>query len=455
MAAAQELVYRLDPAAVREPPRGFWATLRQLGPSLIITASVIGSGELIMTTTLGAKAGFAALWVILLSCTLKVALQIEYGRHAISTGETTLEALNRLPGPRWKGASWALWIWLAGKLAQLIQYGGIVGGVALALALAVPAIPVPVWTWLAAISVALLVFRGHYRFIERACVSMVAAFAFFTIYCTVLLERTPYAFHLEQLLEGLRFHIPPGSLGVAVAVFGITGLSADEIMSFPYWCVEKGYARYTGPRVPDEAWVRRARGWMRVMYIDAILSMVVYTLATAAFYVLGAAILSRQNAVPAGYEMIRTISKIYTESFGPSAMVVFLGGAVVVLYSTMFVSCASSSRMFADAFGQWGLLDYRDARSRGKWIAAMAWILPTCWALLFTSFKAPVVMITIGGLAVTFTLALVIVAAYDFRYRRLDPRLAPSRWYDLWLWLSFVSIAAVGARALWEAFRLG
>ena len=38
-------------------------------------------------------------------------------------------------------------------------------------------------------------------------------------------------------------------------------------------------------------WANRAKGWFRVMYWDALLSMVVYTLATAAFYILGAAIL--------------------------------------------------------------------------------------------------------------------------------------------------------------------
>ena len=46
-----------------EPPRGFFSSLKYLGPGLILSAAIVGSGELIATTALGAKAGFAVLWV--------------------------------------------------------------------------------------------------------------------------------------------------------------------------------------------------------------------------------------------------------------------------------------------------------------------------------------------------------------------------------------------------------
>ena len=37
----------------RHPPRGFRDTLRHLGPGMILVGSVVGSGELIVTTKLG------------------------------------------------------------------------------------------------------------------------------------------------------------------------------------------------------------------------------------------------------------------------------------------------------------------------------------------------------------------------------------------------------------------
>src|SRR3954463_9060341 len=103
--------YALSPHAVQEPPRTLSEAIKQIGPGLILAASIVGTGELINTTSLGAKAGFSLLWLILLSCIIKVFVQVELGRYAIVHGRTTLEAFDSLPGPR-LGTSWLCWLWL-------------------------------------------------------------------------------------------------------------------------------------------------------------------------------------------------------------------------------------------------------------------------------------------------------------------------------------------------------
>jgi Mn2+/Fe2+ NRAMP family transporter len=57
--------------ARRPPPRSLREMLAYLGPGLIISANIVGSGELIVTTQLGAKAGFTLLWFIVFSCLIK------------------------------------------------------------------------------------------------------------------------------------------------------------------------------------------------------------------------------------------------------------------------------------------------------------------------------------------------------------------------------------------------
>jgi len=102
--------YILSTENIVDPPPGFLKKLKFLGPSLILSASIVGSGELIATTTLGAKAGFVTFWIILLSCLVKVAVQIEMGKHTILSGETAMQAFNQLPGPRIRGTNWSIWL---------------------------------------------------------------------------------------------------------------------------------------------------------------------------------------------------------------------------------------------------------------------------------------------------------------------------------------------------------
>lgn len=75
-----------------DPPRTLWATLGHLGPGIILASSIVGSGESIAATTVGAEAGLVLLWLIVIGCAIKVAAQIEIGR-------TTLAAVVMRPRP--------------------------------------------------------------------------------------------------------------------------------------------------------------------------------------------------------------------------------------------------------------------------------------------------------------------------------------------------------------------
>jgi hypothetical protein len=53
--------YQLRPEDVIEPPKTFFDTLKRIGPGMILAASIVGSGELIATTTRGAVVALAVL----------------------------------------------------------------------------------------------------------------------------------------------------------------------------------------------------------------------------------------------------------------------------------------------------------------------------------------------------------------------------------------------------------
>lgn len=436
--------YVLTEEEIKTPPTSFLGTLRHLGPGFILSAAIVGSGELIATTTLGARAGFVTFWVVILSCLVKVTIQLEFGKHAISTGETVMTAFNKLPGWKFKNISWSIWAWLFIQFFKLLQVGGIIGGVAITLNIVFPSFGVTLWTLITTVTAALLVYRGYYQFVERFSLAMIAFFTLFTFLSVYFLQDTSYAFTWQDILSGLEFNLPTAMVGVAIAAFGITGVGGDEIMYYNYWCLEKGYAAYTGPAVKTKEWRRRAKGWIRVMYWDAILSMVVYTLVTAAFYLLGAAVLHTQNQIPQGYQMIETLSRMYTETMGDGARYIFLLCAGIVLFSTLFSALASWTRIFADAFGQLGLVDFYNSRERKKTIAILAWVFPALWAILFLFLQLPVTMVIIGGFFTSILLLVVVFAAVHFRYVRLDVHLRPGKLYDIAFWLSVFAIILAG-----------
>ncbi|GAA4880143.1 MULTISPECIES: Nramp family divalent metal transporter [Saccharopolyspora] len=450
--------YVLTADGIKEPPKGWRASLRYLGPGLIVSASIVGSGELIATTALGAQVGFVLLWMVILSTAVKVAVQAELARWTIITGKPALTGFNDVP-PKIGRLSWINVLWALMALSKLLQVGGIVGGTAAALSVLVPVGGEPlsftslaVWTAIVvAGSIALLISSG-YTVIERGAFALVAVFSVATVAIALGLPFTPFNYGGEDVLTGLTFSIPVGALGAAVAMFGITGVGADEITFYTYWCVEKGYARWVGPPDGSEEWARRAQGWIKVMYKDVFLSWVVYTVGTLAFFIMGAAVLNPQGLVLEGNDMIVTLSQMYTDVIGDWFGTAFLIGAIAVLGSTLWASIPSWSRMYANLMATMGLLDWTDAKARARSIRLFTVLLPILWGAAFLFINSPVVMVQIGGVMTGIFLPAVVVATWYLRNTQVDKRLHGSKAFNALLVVSSVAITLVGIYSLLNVF---
>jgi manganese transport protein len=427
-------------------PKSFMGILRQLGPGLIVTAAIVGSGELILTPKLGADVGFVLLWFIILGCTIKVFVQVELGRFAIARGMTTLEAMNSIPGPRLI-VSWLVWLWLLMYLALVFQIAGILGGVANVFSLGGTAASDRVWAILVAASCAILLGLGRYQLVESLSTLMVALFTLCTLVAVGALQWTDYALRSHQILEGFTFQLP-SSFTTAFAAFGIIGVGASELVYYPYWCLEKGYARHVGPHDNSPEWSERARGWVRIMTIDAWVSMVVYTGATIAFYLLGAAVLHGKKLVVTNDGMIATLSHMYKESFGAWGLWVFLFGAFMVLYSTVFVATASNARLFADAASLFKIVRYRDGNHREKWIRMASVALPTISLLMYLAWGAPITLVLIGAVAQALMLPFLGIAAVYFHFQQRKVQLGVGPVWRVLLCISALSMVAVGVYQL-------
>jgi Mn2+/Fe2+ NRAMP family transporter len=452
--------YHLDPDAVREPPTTWKGSIRFFGPGLIVSASVVGAGELITATALGAEAGFVLLWLVVFSTLVKIAVQVEMARYSIVTGQGGMEGYAKVP-PRVGRVSWVFAMWCLMALSKLIQTGGLIGGMAAALSILLPIGSAPLETtsltiWavvVTAIAIATL-YSNRYGLIEKVAVFLTMTFVVVTVVIALGLPMTEFAYSGGDLASGLSLQLPAGAIGIAVAMFGLTGVGSEEITAYTYWCLEKGYGRWSGPNDGSADYRRRASGWIAVMQKDAMVAWVIYTVATMSFYLMGAAVLHPQGLVPQGNDMIQVLSETYSGVLGDWGRVLFLIGAVAALGSTIWAAIPSWSRSWANALSILGVYDWRDSRRRNRWMQVFIVALPTTWLITFLWISSPFVMILIGGIAGGIFLAAVAVAAWYLRYTEVEPDLRGGRFSTVALGVSGVAILLLGVYSALSAAGL-
>ena len=522
--------YSRSEETFREPPQKLGSVLKHLGPGMILLGAIVGSGELIMTTKLGAEAGFFMLWLVFVSCFGKFVVQAELTRHTISSGKTFLQVFCNLPGPRFQrpdwlslewlsivvvlfftglgvytllgerrtalselgiggavvvGAlisatviaanrrrgkpglfrvetnnpaptvNWFMCLWLITSLLFFINGGAILGGAGQALQLAFPdllgASGSTKWAVISAMVCGAILISGRYSVLERISLGLVGTFTATTIACTILLQWTGFAVTPEDLVEGLSLTFPsPLATGVALtalAMYAGTGIAWGEMCSYTYFCVEKGYARFTGANVPGPEWSRRARGWIRVMYTDVLLALGIYTVGTVCFYLLGATILNRMEVNPEGPKTLATLSLVYTESLGSWAATLFVVGSFVVLFSTVLSGAAGFSRLIADTFGILGFYDPGDYPARLKMIRILVVVSLGLYSFSYSLFENPPLMLMISSMIAVFMYPIQGLGALYLRYRDVDKRILPGQLITGWLWICGIAMALLSPGA--------
>ena len=304
------------------------------------------------------------------------------------------------------------------------------------------------WAIPVACITAALLFYGGYSLVQSASTAMVAIFTLVTLATVIGLQAKPdWSISLSEWIQGLSFHLPEGdrlkALTTALATVGIIGVGAAELIQYPYWCIEKGYAKHTGIDDGSPAWLERARGWLRVMHYDIWVSMLIYTTATIGFFVLGAGILHRSGIQPEESKLIQTLSAMYEPVLGSWAPPIYLFGAFMVLYSTFYVANASHARTFTDGLHVVNMLsDNRE--SQANMVKRLSALFPMLCLAVYWLLPNPAWLVLISGSAQAVMLPMLGFAALYFRYYKTRRDLLGSRWIELGLWISVALLFAIG-----------
>jgi len=257
--------------------------------------------------------------------------------------------------------------------------------------------------WWAVILYALTMFllwRGYYKDIEVFVMVLVGGFSFAVLLCFFLMQGTEqYHVTWAQFFEGLKFKVPQGSMLVAIALMGSTGVTAGEMFMYPYWIKEKGYARWVGPLTESNRadWARRCKGWTNVIKADALICTGIATVITIAYYLISASILfTVLKVVPDGMEVAKGLASMFTETYGRWSYGLFMFGGFCTLYSTVYVNAAFSGRVWTDIGESLKLVKIETEKDRLWWHRFFQMFWPGLWLLFFVGVPKPMAILLWG-----------------------------------------------------------
>tara|TARA_Y100000766_G_scaffold8865_1_gene6656 strand:- start:868 stop:2202 length:1335 start_codon:yes stop_codon:yes gene_type:complete len=427
---------------MHKAPKTFIERLKFIGPSVIVTGSVVGSGSIVMTPLLGAAAGFLLLWWLLLSMWSKPIIQAEISRYVVITKKTFLEAFADMPGFKTtiqgKTTSWLVWFMFLGVIPSIAGMGGLAGAVAEAGNTMLPLLSIEGWVVVSCLLTWLLLYFGSYKSLEKTLLVMVLFFSFMTLIIAISMQSTEYQVSFTQISQGLTFSFPTEYLPLALAVFGFTGISYGEIMAYTYWCLEKGYANNSGNDLEE------TKHWIRTMQTDVWVTVFFITLGTLPFFFLGAGVLNnvpelQESLATSSFwdvDVISSLQNMFSLVLGGWAKWLFIILAFFVLFSTLLSGTAAFTRTISDYLISMGLVKEK-IDTRGKLIKLIAFLIPFLSGLFYFILPNPITLLLIAGIWAAMGLPIVNIGAL-YLINKLDPVLQPKIGTIIILWMSLV-----------------
>ena len=423
-------------------PKTFLERIKFIGPSVIVTGSVVGSGSIVMTPLLGAAAGFLLLWWLLLSMWSKPIIQAEISRYIVVTKKTFLEAFADMPGFKTtiqgKTTSWLVWFMFIGVIPSIAGMGGLAGAVAEAGNTMFPILSTEAWVAISCLLTWLLLYFGSYKSLERTLLVMVIFFSFMTLVIAIAMQSTEYQVNFDQISQGLSFSFPTEYLPLALAVFGFTGISYGEIMAYTYWCLEKGYADNTGNDIEE------TKHWIKTMQTDVWVTVFFITLGTLPFFFLGAGVLNnvpelQESLATSSFwdvDVISSLQNMFSLVLGGWAKWLFIILAFFVLFSTLLSGTAAFTRTISDYLISMGLVKER-TDTRKKLIKLVAFVIPFLSGLFYFILPNPITLLLIAGIWAAMGLPIVNIGAL-YLVNKLEPALQPKVSTKVILWASLI-----------------
>ncbi|WP_433275640.1 Nramp family divalent metal transporter [Pseudonocardia xinjiangensis] len=306
--------------AMKTPPTGFGAKIRQLGPGLLAAATGVGAGDLVATMVAGARFGTVLLWAAVLGAALKLALGEGVGRWNLASGATLLDGWRRLG--YWATVFFGVYIVIWGFV-----YGATaMSAVGLPLNALFGGLSVRYWAMIAGVVGLALVWMQRYQVFEKF-MTVLVLIKFVSVVSVAFLVSPD----LGALANGLVPRLPDGSVIYVLGLIGGVG-GTITMAAYGYWMIAKGW---------------KGIGWLSMMRLDNAVGYIMTAIFVIAMLIVGAEILLGQDLTESDSGLL-TLGTELGARYGDWARILFLVGFLAVTTTSLLGVWNGVSLLFTD-----------------------------------------------------------------------------------------------------------
>lgn len=413
-----------------------------LGPSIIMAALAVSSGEYILWPYITSKVGLVMLWAALVGVTVQYFLNMEIERWTLATGETAVAGFVRLWKP-W-GAIMAvcgficiMWPGWATSGATILGFAlGYDGGTA---------------SWVAvialiAMALTLTLSPVVYNTLEKLeTIKVVAVILFLLVAIAVAVGPQAWG-DLHTAVSGIGTGlgaIPEGlSPAVVLGAIAFAGAGALANLAQSNWIRDKGFGM--GSHIPrvvspitgedqavaatgsmvgqDEENLRRFRNWWRVANVEQLISFWLLTILSISVLSLVAYQTVYDREIPGSGDLVfvQGMGEALKQDVGGWFGTLFwvIGGAGLLM--TALANVDYPCRIVADVLKTVYLKD-NGRWSESKIYAIAVWTLVTCGCtIILSGFSQPLLLLVVSG-----ALSGVVMFVYTILVTVLNRRALP------------------------------
>ena len=432
-----------------------------VGASVIILATALGSGELIIWPYITTQIGIAFLWLAAVGFFMQFVINMEIERYTLATGETAVTGFTRF----WK--PWGI-IFVLGAVLPNAFPGWATGGATLFTYLfGFGSVPVIATIALVATALALTLSPVVYQALEKIQMVLVAIImVFLVVGIFVATELSAWASVVTQA-PGSIPSVPGAIASLGAATFlgaiAFAGAGGANNLTQSNYIRDKGLGM--GARMPkivspitgeeqaapslgytfpvNEENMRRWKGWWRVANQEHFITF--FALGLLTLVMLSVLVWSTVGSRNIGedLEFINTEARILGNEIGGWFRAFFLFAGMVVLFSTSigimdYVSRLSASELKVSFFGESEIITESRIYFTFAWVIAIAGSL-----ILLAGLEAPLVLLIIaasgGGVVMFFYSGLLIL----MNTRVLPEPIKLKGWRLVAMWITFLIFAVL------------